>query len=238
MSKISKNTLTIGWCDNGMVDGRFTDGLLSVSLNALAKGIKINNQIRVNGNQIGRQRQELFNFWADNLDTDWLLWVDSDIVLTSEAFDLVWNAADKNKRPVVSGTYFVSVQNELSLMQPWPALFNDTEFQNQISYVHPLPDNQIIEVDLAGFGFVLMHRSIVKPIRSVSPDYSLFAEIEKSGSDYVSEDIVFFRKLKRAGIKLHAHTGAVVQHMKRFSLDKNYYNLYYNGEQKGLFSKK
>jgi hypothetical protein len=48
---------------------------------------------------------------------------------------------------------------------------------------------------------------------------------------------VFFRKLKKAGIPLYAHTGATVQHLKTFSFDQNYYNLYWNGLQKELFTK-
>jgi hypothetical protein len=38
---------------------------------------------------------------------------------------------------------------------------------------------------------------------------------------------VFFRYLKKAGVPVHAHTGARVKHMKRFSLDENYYKLYW-----------
>jgi hypothetical protein len=46
----------------------------------------------------------------------------------------------------------------------------------------------------------------------------------------VGEDIIFFRKMKEAGVPLHAHTGAVVKHMKRFSLDFDYYALYWAHE--------
>jgi hypothetical protein len=100
-----------------------------------------------------------------------------------------------------------------------------------------LPKNELIKVDSAGFGFLLMHKSIVSKMREVSPDYSLFAEEEGIGDKYISEDIVFFRKLKAAGVDVYAHTGALVQHMKRFSFDINYYNLYWNGLQKELFTK-
>jgi hypothetical protein len=34
-------------------------------------------------------------------------------------------------------------------------------------------------------------------------------------------------KMKAAGIPLHAHTGALVKHMKRFSLDYDYYGMYW-----------
>ena len=227
MPHSSKETVALAWCDGGMVDGRFMDGLLLATMNAPKIGMNIVNKIRVNGNQIGRQRQVLFDNWADVTKTDWLLWIDSDIVVTPDSLKLVWDSADKVSRPVVSGTYFVSKENERSLMQPFPALFKEGSTKHELQIIHPLPKNELIKVDSAGFGFLLMHKSIVSKMREVSPDYSLFAEEEGIGDKYISEDIVFFRKLKAAGVDVYAHTGALVQHMKRFSFDINYYNLYY-----------
>jgi GT2 family glycosyltransferase len=179
----------------------------------------------------------LFDKWADDIKSDWLLWVDSDIVLTPTVFKTIWETADKLSKPVVTGVYFVSKENEQSLMQPFPAIFNQGSNDHELVIVHPLPDNQVVKVDSAGFGLTLMHKSIIDPIRAVEPDYSLFGEKEGLGNKYISEDIVFFRKLKKAGIPLYAHTGATVQHLKTFSFDQNYYNLYWNGLQKELFTK-
>jgi hypothetical protein len=237
MAHSAKETVALAWCDGGMVDGRFMDGLVLTVMNSSKIGMNIVNKIRVNGNQIGRQRQVLFDNWADVTKTDWLLWVDSDIVLTPESLKLVWDSADKIAKPVVSGTYFVSKENERSLMQPFPALFKEGSHKNELQIIHPLPQKELIKVDSAGFGFLLMHKSIIPKLRAVSPEYSLFAEEEGLADKYISEDIVFFRKLKEAGIDAYAHTGAVVQHMKRFSFDINYYNLYWNGLQKELFTK-
>jgi hypothetical protein len=47
---------------------------------------------------------------------------------------------------------------------------------------------------------------------------------------FIGEDIIFFRRMKDAGVPLHAHTGAVVKHIKRFSLDYDYYALYWAHE--------
>jgi len=121
----SKNeTLSIGWCDNGMSDGKFTEGLVyTIIMGQDPKNIQVHNAIRVQGNQIGRQRQSLFDLWADSVKTDWLLWVDSDIVLTQDVLKKLWDTADKLTRPVVTGVYFISKENEQALMMPMPALF-------------------------------------------------------------------------------------------------------------------
>lgn len=220
-------TVSIAWCDNGMVDGKFTEGIAYTLLTGPRHGIVINNAMRVQGNQIGRQRQVAFDKWADEIKTDWILWVDSDIYLTLDVLKKIWDAADKNLRPIVSGVYFISKENEGSVMRPFPCIFkNISEFE--IQYIHPLPKDKILEVDSAGMGFVLMHKSIVPKLRAKYPDQSMFAEQEGLGEKFVGEDIVFFRKVRSADIPVHAHTGALVKHMKRFSLDIEYYALYWN----------
>jgi hypothetical protein len=231
MAHSSKETLSIGWCDNGLTDGKFTEGLMYTTITAPTRNIGIHNAVRVQGNQIGRQRQALFDLWADGIKTDWLLWVDSDIVLTLDILELLWNTADKIARPVVSGVYFISKQMESSLMQPMPALFDETGNEFEIKYKHPLPKDQIIKVDNAGLGLTLMHKSVVPALRKKFPGESMFAEIENVGEKFVGEDIVFFRKLKAAGVPVHAHTGAIAKHMKRFAYDENYYALYWQAAQ-------
>ena len=223
-------TVALGWCDNGTTDGKFTEGLTTAIIAGAPNGMVINTSMRVQGNQIGRQRQVLFDYWADKIKTDWLLWVDSDIVLNLDAMKLLWQTADKINRPVVSGVYFISKENEGTLMRPFPVLFdNVSEFQ--IKYHHPLPENQVLKVDCAGFGFVLMHKSIVPKMREANPGKGMFMETGDGQDDhFIGEDIIFFRRMAKAGIPLHAHTGAIVKHMKRFSLDYDYYALYWANE--------
>ena len=195
---IGKNdTVALGWCDNGTTDGKFTEGLTTAILAGPQNGMIINTSLRVQGNQIGRQRQVLFDHWADKIKTDWLLWVDSDIVLNLDAMKLLWQTADKINRPVVSGVYFISKENEGTLMRPFPVLFdNVNEFQ--IKYHHPLPENQVLKVDCAGFGFVLMHKSIVPKMREAHPGKGMFMETGDGQDDhFIGEDIIFFRRMER-----------------------------------------
>jgi hypothetical protein len=211
-----KERITIAWCDGGTVEGRFASSIVNTTLEAQRKGFNIVSTIRVQGNQIGRQRQSLIDYWYDSMDSEWLMWVDSDIVFSLGAFELLWDTADKIEKPVVVGTYFVSSENEQTLMEPVAALYYDTDDQHKTRPIHPLPRNQVIPVDVAGFGLTLMHRSIVPKMREVS----------------------FFRKLKKAGIQLYAHTGAHAQHLKTFSFDINYYDMYWTGVAEGKIKRK
>jgi hypothetical protein len=232
MPHSSKETLSIGWCDNGIVDGKFNEGLVYSIMMAPTVGVPVNNALRIKGNRIARQRMELFNMWADQAKTDWLLWVDSDVVLTKEVLKLLWDTADKVSRPVVSGVYFIFKDHAGGLPVPMPTIFREGRTNYEINYIHPLPENQIIDIDHAGMGLVLMHKSIVESLRATHPNQNFFQEEDKSNTEFVGEDIVFFRKLKQAGVKAVAHTGALVKHMKIFPFDVSYYSLFWSTVQR------
>ena len=186
--------------------------------------------MRIQGNQIGRQRQNGFDYWHKSTDFDWILWIDSDIHVTNEVLRKLWEVADAEKRPIVCGTYFISKENEQTLMAPYPALFNWTDNEYELAYVHPLPADALIQVAAAGFGMVLMHRSVAEKMRKELGDIPFFNETGV-GEQFVSEDINFFRHMAKVGIPLFAHTGALVEHIKRFTLDINYYKLFWNSRE-------
>ena len=238
MAHSVKERITIGWCDNGMVEGRFMSGIVNTVIEAPKHKLNIVNTVRVQGNQIARQRQSLWDFWHKASDCEWLLWVDSDIVITPDILNMLWSVADKKTKPVVTGTYFVSSENEQSMMEPVPALYLDTDSPYQTQIIHPLPVNQVIPVDVAGFGLMLMHRSIIDPVNKVAGDISVFGENQQAANKFISEDVTFCRNLKKAGFQLYAHTGATVQHMKKFSFDQNYYNVYWSSVNAGTLKRK
>lgn len=233
-----KEAVTFAWCDGGTVEGRFASGIINTMLDANRRGIRVVSSIRVQGNQIARQRQSLIDYWYDKMQTDWLMWIDSDIVMSTEAFMLLWDSAEKKSKPLVTGVYFVSQENEQTLMEPTPALYMDTDNKYVTRAIHPLPQNQLIPIDVGGFGFVLMHRSIVPKVREVSGEFSMFGENQQAAKKFISEDVSFFRRVKEAGIQAYAHTGAHVQHLKTFSFDINYYHMYWTGVAEGKIKRK
>ena len=226
---IKKNeTVAIGWCDNGVTDGKFTEGLLSVVLASVGLGMPISKSIRVQGNQIARQRQALLDHWYDNAETDWLLWVDSDVVINPDIWKLLHDTADSKTHPMVSGIYFISKTTNGSLPVPMPVIFDDID-EYTVKYHHPLPVNEVLKIDMTGMGLVVMHRSVVTKLREkYGTDISFFAENDQKNDKFVGEDISFFRKCKAIEIPLYAHTGAIAKHMKTTTWDYDYYSLYWS----------
>lgn len=227
-----EETLSIGWIDNGNTDGKFTEQMLFTTLMAPNHGVKIDQFIRVSGNQIARQREDLIRIWKNQMPSDWLLWVDSDIGLSMATLKILYDNADKDTVPVLSGLYFISRETEQTLPNPEPCIFYETDDIRKIGPVEPFPENELIPIDSAGMGLVLMHKSIFAKLDKITDGEPYFAEHAGYGKDFISEDISFFRKLRKAGIPIHAHTGALAPHYKRMSLDVNYYLMYMDNKHK------
>jgi len=210
-----------------MVDGKFMQGVTDVMLKS---GVTFATTLRSAGNQIARQRDKVINYWYDNNKSDWLFWVDSDVVVSPDTFNLLWESKDATERPIVSGVYFTTDQPEEPLMTPLPTLFNFVEGDETVGVarIHPMPVNELIKIGAAGMGFVLMHRSVVEKIKEAAPGAPIFSDIGH-GKNFLGEDIYFFALCDKADIPVYAHTGATAPHIKRFSFDEHYYNAFFGG---------
>lgn len=224
-----QESVAIAWCDNGMVDGKFMQGVTDVILKS---GLTFESTYRSQGNQIARQRETVINYWYEKNKADWLLWVDSDVVISPEKFKLLWDNKDAVERPLLTGVYFTTDTPEEPLMIPLPTLyeFADDGETVGIRRIHPMPKNKFLQVGAAGMGFVLMHRSVVERIINEVPNMPIFTEIGTNKS-FMGEDIYFFALCNKAGIPVWCHTGATVPHMKRFSFDEHYYDAMTKGRK-------
>ena len=233
---LEKETVALAWIDNGVVQGKCVEGLVYASLTGNDYSLRIADMIRVKGIQIQRQRQRVVEIWLEETQTDWLLWVDSDIVLNKDALEKIFDCADKEKYRMISGVYFISLNSEESLMEPRICLFDDVE-KYSIMPINDVPDNKLIKVDVSGFGFLLMHKSVVEEMIEKYPGQNLFEEEQGLGNKFVGEDVTFLRKAREIGIPLYAHTGAYVQHMKTFTLDLSYHHMYWENAHKIIRNK-
>jgi hypothetical protein len=225
-----EETLTIAWCDNGMVDGKFMQGVTDVMLHS---GVKVATTLRSQGNQIGRQRETIVKAWYEQNKSDWILWVDSDVVISPETFLKLWDKRDAVDKPLLTGVYFTTDTPEEPLMVPSPTVFEFVVNGNEIGIkrLHPLPKEKFLQVGAAGMGFVLMHRSVITRILEVKPNTPIFTEVGVNKS-FMGEDIFFFALFNEAEVPVWCDTSALVPHMKRFSFDVNYYDAFVGDKRK------
>ena len=144
-------------------------------------------------------RTNAFNLFLQT-DNDYLLFLDSDIIINEFAFDKLIKA-DKD---IITGIY------------------NKKTFLVQQSEVYKIVDNkftpyntneipqELFKIIACGFGCVLLKRNLVKQMMEVSKGVP-FKFIQ--GNPYVSEDIYFCNLLSKHNIELWADGTAKVGHV-------------------------
>lgn len=226
-----KNTesLAVGWVDAGTCESLFCYSMTQLIMHLIKDGFDVRDCRLQRGAYIHQNRELLLRKWCEDKASDWLLWLDNDIVVTRAAFRQLWDSADAETAPVVSGVYYwPGTPSIFSIPPPIPIAFNKTEKSifEYLPHTHPLPEYRLTDVDYAGFGFLLMHRSAVERMLAALPDTGLFKD-RTTGVAYKGEDMAFCDNMKEAGVPLKAHTGAIVQHIKKFHMGPEYYRLYW-----------
>lgn len=213
---LSENSITLAWCDTGMVYGEFTNSLLNLVMN----NKKITGIIRSEGKNIATQRQEVIDFWLKEYqDSEWLLWVDSDIEFSEEDFDSLFLSANKNTRPVVAAIYLLLLNKDANGTS-LPTLSFDYDSLESLSGIN--------EVKSTGFGMILIHKSVVEKMHSAFGTKHLFNSPQENKHDeFVGEDIYFCKLLNEIEVPIHVNCDVFVKHHKTYALDKNYLNLFW-----------
>lgn len=216
----SHDRVVVSWPDPGQVEGAFCTGLIEL---IRARGGRIEGVLRVEGGLLSRQRNEIVKHFVDDMSAEWLLMLDSDEVITTQAFDKLVGAAHADERPVVAGLYFGTWPGNL-LPKPVPHLYRQAEDGVSVVPVLDYPRDTLIDVDAAGTGCLLVHRSVLEAIRaSAEPheghDWCWFRDLPLNGL-WLGEDLYFCRRIRALGYPIQAHTGAILQHRRRYWLDE------------------
>ena len=202
--------ITFGLVDGGNVSGAFTMGLLEAILDT---EVPFSSALRHRSVFVGKNRRDLLDNWLNNTDTEWLFWVDSDIVLNKNAVEKIWNAADKDLAPVVSGLYFLPFQDYENLTIR-PCIFNFSDDPHYCSFIDDFEKDSLIKIEAAGFGCLLMHRSVIQKLIDSVGYVDFFGINAVSHQAKENEDFNFFSYLLKYDIPAYVHTGAIVDHVK------------------------
>lgn len=200
--------ISIGWIDSGMVHGAFMKSVLEIISYASVTNNKINRVYRSGGFFVSKNRDSLVKNFLKDDDSDWLLWIDSDIIVDPIHFKMLCENADSKHYKVLSGIYFISMENDENGLfnKPVPSIFTDKDFS--------ISSNQLIEILYSGLGLTMVHKSVFKDIvAKFGQDVSIH-EISGSGENFMGEDVSFFKKVHDIGVVPYAHTSIIPSHIK------------------------
>ena len=220
--------VAVGWLSPGQVDSAF----------AMSMAVLYRERPRIedlfcdeNSGLLSRGRNMVAANFLQHSTADWLLMIDSDQQLSVGGFDKLCDAAHHLERPIVAGLYFGAWSGAF-YPTAVPLIFRDhPTITNKFAPIVNYPRDQVIEVDSAGTGCLMVHRSVFERIRESDqnpqdPDgrWCWFRDMPVAG-DWYSEDHFFCSVARENGFKLHAHTGVVLPHRKRFWLDERHHLL-------------
>ncbi len=147
--------------------------------------------------------------WGGEVDYDYMLWIDSDVVFRFEDFQ----ALLAHKVDMVGGLYLMADNQRYAAVEHMDeALFQE---QGEFEFLTPAKVESrqgLVPVDYCGFGFVLVRRGIFEKL-----EYPWFRPItvEICGcSEFTSEDVGFCLMAKKAGLQMMIDPQVVVGHEK------------------------
>jgi hypothetical protein len=213
----------IGMVNNGTINGLLAQDLIHISKETSRR---FDHLVQVgNVGLTTRSRNLVVKTFLETTTSQWLLMVDSDERLSVETWLKLIDAAHDTERPIMAGLVFAAFFDEKDNLRPVPTIYKmiDTGLQAIDDY----EKDAIFEVDAAGTGCLLIHRSVLEKMRdNATPnqgrDWAWFVEGAIDGT-YFGEDLLFSKRLKSLGYKIHVHTGAILAHQKQFWLDDRYH---------------
>ena len=216
--------VSIGFCDPGTVSGAFAARLFQLSQ---ARTERLGPLVRLKGSGLlSKMRNQLIRTFLDHTDSDWLLMIDSDEQLTVDAFDALINAGHDKDRPIVAGLVFAAMDvNKHLYPKPMPTIFQDTD--KGFVPLDKYDQNAVFEVEAAGTGCLLIHRSVLEKMRQTADphqgtDWCWFWDGPLNGN-WVGEDLLFSRRVRQLGFPIYVNTAAILPHQKSYWLDERHH---------------
>jgi hypothetical protein len=212
-----------------MVNNGTINSLLAMDLIHIAREKNGHFDHMVQVGNIGlttRSRNVVVKTFLETTDADWLLMIDSDERLSLDAWHKLIDAAHDKDRPIMSGLVFAAFFDGEDSLRPVPTIYR-MDPEKGLEAIDAYPIDKLIEVDATGTGCLLIHRSVLLDMqKQATPnqgkDWAWFVEGAIDGT-YFGEDLLFSKRLKSMGYKIHAHTGAILPHHKQFWLDERHH---------------
>ena len=156
-----KDRVCIAFPHAGKVNTEFATNLIEINRKRLDR---IDSIVGIgNVSLLTRSRNVIVKNFLDETKAEWLLMMDTDQILSVEAFDKLINAANVTERPIVSALIFAAFWTDNDELRAVPVIYQDTE--NGPLPWDDYPDDSIVEIAAAGTGCLLIHRSILETIR-------------------------------------------------------------------------
>lgn len=195
MTEHSEDRVAIGYCHNGMVHQPFMECVLATQ--TIDGGRHLEGTISASGPYIAQNRNLVVRRFLNESSSDWLWFLDYDIIFAPETLAWLLKAADPVSHPIVSGLYFGRFKEGIRSM--WMHERAGNEF-TPVEFFR----GDLEPLTFTGMGCALIHRSVFEKLDNDDPwpwfDHDLM--VTPDGPERMSEDYVFCRRARDAGFTI------------------------------------
>jgi hypothetical protein len=219
---MSKKKVTIGWIDSGSITSGFAAYMSQILVH---RADQIENIVVASGPYLSANRNRMVQSFLDT-DSEWLLSLDSDLLIDLDSFDTILSAADEEKYPVIGGKYYLPMNNNLVIAaQAWhPEIKEGGIFLEETDI--STSDFMIEDLHSLGGGYLLIHRKVYETILNDAtipmPWFQDYYE-DYPYDTWISDDIHFFRLVHKYGFKPALCTRATSEHLKTSRINDSTY---------------
>ncbi|MGA9884058.1 MAG: hypothetical protein WBQ34_10095 [Candidatus Acidiferrales bacterium] len=205
---MKKDRFVLAYCHPGMVHTDFMTSVLDMLRIDGSTGRHLfTGQIGIRGLYVAQSRNEAVVLFRKQEHADWMLFVDTDIIFTTEQVYALIDAANEADAPIMAGTYFGYLSGKL-----WPVLFS----KNADGMYYPIQefaDDRVQPIAACGMGFTLIHRRVFDALYNEADPWCWFGHDLYMGKR-MGEDICFCERASKAGFSMFADGRVTVSHIK------------------------
>lgn len=162
-------------------------------------------------------------------ESEWLLFIDSDMGFEHRALEQLLAAADPVERPIVGGLAFgqrkgpgLPTHGRYHEAVPTLYAWRDGGFAPMYGYREMFPPDAVVKVDGTGAAFLLIHRSVLERMAEANAGArprEWFDDTNYNGT-IVGEDLTFCLRAGTLGFPIYVHTGVKTSHYKSVYYDE------------------
>ena len=158
------------------------------------------------GNVMLGENQKPFN---GELDYDYLMWIDSDIIYEPHHFQKLLDA----KKDIASGLYLMDGGSAYATVENWDeSFFKQNGYFQFLTPAHLFGKTEIMPVAYTGFGFILIKKGVMESMKYpwFRPEYVTIG----NSKDFTMEDVAWCREANRQGYQIFIDPTVIVGHEK------------------------
>lgn len=211
--EIPRARVWIGNVNPGQVGTDYTSSLIELALADRVNGWGCFQGILEarSGANVSKGRNEIVTRFLDKTDGEWLLFIDSDMVVPEDTIVRLLMAAQAAGTKIISGLCVMVTPDG-----PIPTLYLPAEEPNAVTRVMlNAPDDQVMQVFATGAACLMVHRDVLEKFRETAQgDPFCWFQEKVIRTCWVSEDITFCLRAYELGFTVFVDTTLSIGHAK------------------------